>query len=245
MKLLALLSALMIVIRSIWQTFWVSTRILALAYSGRQTRARIDRLTRQWAHNLLKYVKLKFRVINPEGCHYPPGRCIILMCNHSSLYDIPLAISALPGSIRMLAKRELFQVPIWGAAMSKAEFVSVDRKNSAQAIKDLQLAKAKMQDGVILWISPEGTRSDTGKLLRFKKGGFILAIQTGAIIIPVGIRGANNVLPARTLQFNLNQQVELHIGQPVDAATYTLESRELLMEKVRQSLLTLADLRAH
>lgn len=242
MKLSTLLSAIVLIGRSIWITFWISIKILGQAYLGRLTRVKVDRLTHQWASQLLKIIKLRFDVINPEVCQYPPGRCVILMCNHSSLYDIPLVITALPGSIRMLAKRELFQVPIWGAAMNKAEFLSIDRKNRFQAIKDLQLAKAKMQDGIILWIAPEGTRSDSGRLLSFKKGGFILAIETGAIIIPVGIRGASNVLPARTLQFNLNQQAQLHLGQPIDAAEYTLETKEQLMERVKQELTTLADI---
>lgn len=241
MNLMHRLYSIGIILRSVWITFTVSMGVLINAYRGRLSRSYIDQLTRRWAGKLLQIVRLKFAVINAEACHYPPGRCIILMGNHSSLYDIPLVISALPGSIRMLAKRELFKVPIWGAAMRQAEFLSIDRKNREQAIKDLQVAKTKMQDGIILWIAPEGTRSASSQLLPFKKGGFILAIQTGAIIIPVGIRGANNVLPARTLQFNLNQHVTLQLGEPIDAANYTLDSKEQLMEKVRQALLMLVD----
>ncbi len=244
MKPLKILATVSITVNSIWTTFLTSMKILLNAYCGRLSRRKADSLLHQWASKLLQIIKLQVKVINPEACDYPPGRPIILMCNHSSLYDIPLIITALPGSIRMLAKRELFRVPIWGAAMSQSEFISVDRNNRQQAIKDLQAAKVKMQDGIILWIAPEGTRSDSGKLLPFKKGGFMLAIQTGAVIIPVGIRGAKDVLPARTLQFNLNQQAELHIGQPIDATAYTLETRDHLMAKVKQELLHLANIEA-
>ncbi|CAM4385000.1 MAG: hypothetical protein LEGION0398_MBIBDBAK_01119 [Legionellaceae bacterium] len=217
----------------------VSLKILMIGSFGNLTRIKVNQLIQEWSNQLLDIVKLKFYVSNKEFCEYPPNRSIIFMCNHNSLYDIPLIIAALPGSIRMLAKRELFKIPMFGAAMKKAEFISIDRKNKIQAVKDLQLAKAKMQDGIILWIAPEGTRSDSDKLLPLKKGGFILAIQTDAIIIPIGIRGAHHVLPARTLKFNLRQKVSLHIGEPIDATHYTLETKNELMEKVKQSLYNL------
>lgn len=234
--MLPLIKSAIAIMRSIWATFTISLQVLINAARGKLNRQKVDQLTRKWSNKLLQIVGLNYQVAGQAFTHYPANRCIILMCNHSSLYDIPLAISALPGSIRMLAKRELFKVPIWGQAMRAAEFLSIDRKNREQAIKDLQAARAKMQDGIVLWIAPEGTRSKDGTLLPFKKGGFILAIQTGAIIIPVGIRGAAEVLAARTLALNFNQHVDIHLGEPIDAAEYTLETKDQLMTRVRDSL---------
>ena len=105
-----------------------------------------------------------------------------------------------------------------------------------QAKKDLKAAGEKMEDGIVLWIAPEGTRSRTGRLGSFKKGGFILAIETGAQIIPVGIRGSEKVLPAKTWDFYLDQQVDIHIGKPIDASAYTLENKDELIEAVRREL---------
>ena len=142
--------------------------------------------------------------------------------------------------MRMLAKKELSKVPFLGRAMKAAEFPFVDRKNRRQAIKDLAYAKELMESGIVMWIAPEGTRSKDGKVAPFKKGGFITAIQSKATIIPMAIRGAHDILPARTYQLNINQQAEIHIGQAIDASQYTLENKNELMEKVHQEIKKLA-----
>ena len=94
-----------------------------------------------------------------------------------------------------------------------------------------ETAKTLMKDGVMLWIAPEGTRSSNGKLGPFKKGAFITAIQAQAIIIPIGIRGAHEVLPARTFRYGTHQKVEVHIGAPIDASLYTIETRDELIQR--------------
>ena len=123
-----------------------------------------------------------------------------------------------------------------GKGMSAAEFPFIDRKNRNQSLKDLQHVRKLMESGIVIWIFPEGTRSRDGKLAAFKKGAFITAIEAKATIIPVGIRGACNILPARTMQFNLNQQAEIHVGQPIDASQYTPETRGELISRVHQSI---------
>ncbi len=163
------------------------------------------------------------------------------MSNHSSLYDIPITFVAVPGTIRMLTKKELFRVPVWGRGLEAGEFISIDRRDRRQAMQDLERAKEKMKSGVTVWIAPEGTRSRSGFIGPFKKGGFMLALQTGATIIPVGIRGARQVLPARTLRFHLGCRSEVHIGRPIDAALYDLSTRDELMEEVSRAIAELAD----
>lgn len=159
------------------------------------------------------------------------------MCNHSSVYDIPLGFKAFPNhSIRMLAKKELSKIPIMGKGMSAAEFPFVDRKNRTQAIKDLEYVRQLMESGILVWIAPEGTRSKNGKLAPFKKGAFVTAIHSKATIIPIGIRGAFDIIPAKTLQINLNQKAEIHIGAPIDASQYTIENKDELVEKTYQTI---------
>jgi 1-acyl-sn-glycerol-3-phosphate acyltransferase len=165
------------------------------------------------------------------------------MSNHSSLYDIPLIFMALPGNIRMVTKKELFDIPVWGHAMKACKFIAIDRKNSTQAIEDLKIAQKQMEEeGVIPWVSPEGTRSRDGKLNPFKAGGFFLALQTNAIIIPVGIRGARDILPAKTLDVCLHANVEVHIGEPIDTSEYSIQTRKALIHTVRESIKSLADI---
>lgn len=223
-----------IIFRSIGVTIKYSFICLYYSYTG--NREDIDRSLRYWTVKLLSLVKATCHVHNPHEVILEPNRAYILMSNHTSLYDIPLIFIALPGSIRMIAKKELFRVPIWGHAMKACEFLAIDRKNSAQAILDLEIVREKMRSGIIPWIAPEGTRSRDGSLGVFKKGGFMLAIQTGATIIPVGIRGAADILPPKTLAIRTRQTVNVVIGKPVDASLYSVETRMELLKEVRRQI---------
>lgn len=201
-----------------------------------QRRAYIDRLCREWSSQLLRYIDLRYTVIGQENLTLTPGKRYIVMTNHSSHYDIPVSFMAIPGSMRMLAKKELYAIPLFGRAMRVAEFLIIDRQNQEQARKDLEKAREKMESGIMLWVAPEGTRSRSGELMPFKKGGFHLAINTGATIIPVGIRNIINVLPPDTTDIHLHQQVEVHIGKPIDASAYGLDQRQALVERVRAQI---------
>lgn len=213
-----------------------SLRVIFMCLFKTSTRERIDQECRRWARRLLKAVKVNYEVNNPQHIDITQYPCCMLMVNHSSHYDIPLCFAALSGSIRMLAKQELGRIPLFGKAMRMAEFPLVDRQNTRQAIIDLAKAQKLMQDGVIIWIAPEGTRSPTGKLQRFKKGGFKLAVNAQATIIPIGICGAHKILPKNTIQFNLHQNVTINIGKPVNASQYTTENIDQLMTGVAEQI---------
>ena len=204
---------------------------------GTTNRAWVDKTMHIWVRRILHLVGVTCRVINPYHTEPQPGQATIIMCNHSSLYDIPISLQAFPNhSIRMLAKKELSKIPIMGKGMSAAEFPFIDRKNKRQAIKDLETVQKLLESGIVMWIAPEGTRSKDGKLAPFKKGAFIMAISAKATIIPMGIRGAHHILPARTHQFNLNQTAEIHIGKAIDAGRFTLDNKEELIKEVFQSM---------
>ena len=233
---------LTIILRSIAVTLAITIPTVVEVARGRYRREDGDRRLRWWSLRLLGFVGLRCRVVGTDGAAIPAGRPVILMSNHSSLYDIPLIFTALPGSIRMLTKKELFRVPIWGRGLAAGEFISIDRKDRQQAIRDLAVARDKMSSGIVLWVAPEGTRSRDGRLGEFKKGGFMLALETGATIIPIGIRGAAGVLPAKSLRFELGREAEVRIGTPIEASGYTVERRDELMEHVADAIRELAAL---
>jgi len=224
----------------VWATLRITIIVMYWEYRGAYKRERGDELLHWWASRLLGTLKVSWEVSNPNHVSIKPGKSTIIMSNHRSYMDIPIIYMTLPGSIRMLTKKELFKVPLWGRGLRAGEFISIDRRNLKQAIKDLERARKKMEDGVVLWIAPEGTRTRTGKLGRFKKGGFIMAIQTGATIIPVGIRGTESAMPARKRYFNLGGKVHVCIGKPIDASDYTEETRDQLIEEIRNTILRLS-----
>ncbi|MCA0402565.1 MAG: 1-acyl-sn-glycerol-3-phosphate acyltransferase [Proteobacteria bacterium] len=205
--------------------------------TGKTNRPWVDMMIQRFADRVLKLVGVKCKIINPYQVEPKKGKPTIVMCNHSSLYDIPISFKAFPNhSIRMLAKKELSKIPIMSQGMTAAEFPFVDRKNRTQALNDLEAVKRLLKSGIVMWIAPEGTRSKNGKLAPFKKGAFITAIQTEAEIIPIGIRGAYDILPARTTQFNLNQTAEIHIGKAIDASAYSLETKDELIKLVHREM---------
>jgi 1-acyl-sn-glycerol-3-phosphate acyltransferase len=196
----------------------------------RPSRTWCDQAMQYWSVKMLKLFKVNLKIINPYKISPKPKEATIIICNHASLFDIPLSISAFPKtSMRMLAKKELSYIPIFGQGIKAAEFVTIDRKNRAQSMRDFQRVKELLQNGIVMWIAPEGGRSKDGKLLPFKKSPFIMAIEAGAKIIPIGIRGANNIIPHKTFKFYLKQKAEVHIGKPIDAAKFTLENKEELI----------------
>lgn len=222
-----------IMLVSVFYTIDACTRSVMMRLLGKTSRTWVDGTIHHWVNRLLDQVGVKCRVINPHNVAPKPGKAYIIMCNHSSLYDIPISFKAFPDqSIRMLAKKELSKIPFLGKGMTAAEFPFIDRKNRTQAIKDLETMRKLLESGIIIWIAPEGTRSKDGKLAPFKKGAFVTAIEAKATIIPIGIRGAYDILPARTLQFNINQTAEIHIGEPIDTSVYTVEQKQDLIQRV-------------
>jgi len=232
-----LLHSVVIILRSFWLMADMCGHAILKSLSGTITRKWCDQRLQTWSKRMLSLVKIHCKIVNPHHTAPEKGRATILMCNHSSLFDIPLSLQAFPDvSVRMLAKKELSRIPIMGKGMDAAEFPFIDRSNRRQAIHDLAQVNHLLSSGIVMWIAPEGTRSATGKLAPFKKGGFITAIRTQAIIIPIGIRGAHRILPARSHHFCLNQQAEIHIGQPIDAAKFSLDSKDKLIQVVHKAI---------
>ncbi|MFJ3049228.1 lysophospholipid acyltransferase family protein [Pseudomonas nitroreducens] len=235
-----LLRAALVGLATVLITLGYSVRVLMLSAFGRLRRNRVDSYAREWSGRLLGLTGARLSR-HGEVPDFGDGRRYMILCTHSSFYDIPAIFVTMPGSIRMLAKRELFAVPVWGAAMRAAEFPSIDRHNRHQAMADLARAREMMESGIVLWAAPEGTRSRDGRLQPFKKGCFRLAQQTDAIIVPVAIRGVQQVLPAGSVKMNLGMPVEVHIGAPIDSIEFSERGVDALMATVRERMLELLE----
>lgn len=140
---------------------WLSTIYYSLcayfvAFSVKnkaQRRAKSNAIIQAWSAGLLRVIRLDYKIHNPF--QFEAGKQYIVMCNHTSLYDIPLSFKAVEGTMRMVAKKELARTPFMGRAMKATEFIFLDRKNREQAVKDLAAVQQKMQDGLIIWICPK------------------------------------------------------------------------------------------
>ena len=221
--------------RAVATTAKISIPTLVEAASGTLDPRTCDERLDQWSQRLLSDARIELSVRGLE--HATPGENFVVMSNHQSLYDIPVLFQALQRRVRMVAKRELFRVPVWGRAMRVAGFIEVDRDNHERAVESLRRAADAIESGTDVWISPEGTRSRDGSLQAFRKGGFHLALDAGVSILPVSIDGTRRVLAARGHTVHPGATVAVTVHAPVDSRQYSPDDLEPLMERVRAAIL--------
>jgi 1-acyl-sn-glycerol-3-phosphate acyltransferase len=219
------------------ETLRISVPTVVEAALGRRPGAAVyDARLRSWSARLLDHAGV--RVVARGLEHLGDGREVfVVMSNHQSHYDVPVLFRALPIPLRMVAKQELFHVPVWGRAMRDAGFIAIDRRDRRRAIESLAEAERAMREGgVSIWIAPEGTRSRTGALGPFKSGGFHLAIDAGLRILPVTIVGTFDLLRAGTAALRKGAEVRVVVHPPIDPAPYGLARRAELAADVRAAI---------
>jgi 1-acyl-sn-glycerol-3-phosphate acyltransferase len=162
-----------------------------------------------------------------------PATPAVLVGNHQGMFDILVLMKYLPRPPVFVAKQELFRIPVLGPGMRAFGHISVDRKNSEKAIASIQTGKEqllKYQQQVIFF--PEGTRTRDGKMLPFKKGAFVFALESGLPIVPFCVRGSYEALPpgVKVVRPGL---IEVAFLTPIDPATYpAFATKEELIEHV-------------
>ena len=191
------------------------------------------RVARCWARSILWGSGVKVTVAGGE--HLAGAGSLILMPNHQSHFDIPVLLGALDTEFRWLAKAELFKIPIFGRAMRSCGYISIDRSNRESAFASIGKAADAIRGQVSVLIFPEGTRSPDGRLRPFKKGGFVLAVDAGVPILPIGIHGTRRILAKNRWLFDPGPVV-LSVHPPIVTRGYDRDHKEALMDLVRQSL---------
>jgi 1-acyl-sn-glycerol-3-phosphate acyltransferase len=178
----------------------------------------------------------------------PDPACAVVFCaNHQSNIDPPVLFLRLHSMLHVLHKVELLKVPVIGQAMTLGGFVPLERQNREQSIRSISAGAQSLRAGNSFLFFPEGTRSRTGDLLPFKKGGFIMAIEAQVPLVPVAItggraamrRGSALVRPAR---------VSVRVGEPVPTAGLTFGDRDQLVDELRgrvEALLALGPVGDH
>jgi 1-acyl-sn-glycerol-3-phosphate acyltransferase len=216
---------------AIWQTLRISVPTIWQGLWGSLTPEVVDERLEQWSGSIVRRAAVQLDVQGRE--HAVPGASYVIMSNHQSLYDVPVIYQALQRRIRMVAKKELFRVPIWGRAMRSAGFICLDRQSRERSRQTLLASTDILHAGTSIWIAPEGTRSKTGELGEFRKGGFHLALQSACPILPVTISGTRAVLPSKGWHISNGCKVEVVVHAPIDPRPYGEERRTELIELVR------------
>ena len=169
----------------------------------------------------------------------PREQPIIYVSNHSSMFDIWALFATLPGSIRFVAKKELFRIPLIGGAMRAAGHISIDRTARKKAFEAYDEAARMIQRGFSTpVVFPEGTRSRTGELLPFKNAPFALAIAAQVPIVPVYVHHTFEILPKGAWRLR-PRPIRLVVGSPIATAGLRPDDRERLRDDARAAMVAL------
>lgn len=213
----------------------VLSSLLRMPWAGRHC----EPVARLWARCLLRLAGARVRLEGLENLD--PDHPYIVVANHQSWFDVFAITGCLPVHFRFVGKEELTGIPIFGRAWTGCGHISLARDDRARAIEALHSAGEEVRErklAVILF--PEGTRSAHGMLQEFKKGAFVLAIQTGVPVLPVGISGSRRIMPKGSFRIRPGT-ITIRVGEPISVDGMRVRDRNTLLERGRDAILELID----
>lgn len=226
----ALFRTTLVALALLFATPFFGGACIIAAFFGRANRpgSVFDWAPRQWARVILAAAGVRVTI---HGDEYRRGSRHIFVGNHVSWFDV-FALAAHLRWFKFVAKAELFRIPIFGRAMRAAGMISIERQNHTQARASIDRAGAAIQEGASVILFPEGTRGRSYELRPFKKGAFVLAIETQSPIVPVAIHGTIAIQPkGRTLI--RPGRVDVHFLPPVETVGATYNDRDRLASEVK------------
>ncbi len=180
---------------------------------------------------VLKCLFVKLRI----NGNIPTDRSLILMYNHSCFIDPFLFAYSSPGKTTGITAIENYKLPVFGWMLKKWNAIPIDRRNIKNAKKSIEKGEKAFKDGYNVIILPEGTRTVTGKIKKFKKGGFHMALNTKAPILPIGSKGAFSFKPKNRWYIKPGL-VELNVGEIIEPSRYDELGVNGLVYEVREQM---------
>lgn len=190
--------------------------------------------SKTWSRIILWTFGIKVSVVGLE--HIARSGHSIYVANHASWFDIPAVVAGIPDQIRIVFKKELTMVPIWGWALKYGHYIPIDRSNAKGAMKSLDEAAERMRNGASVLLFAEGTRTKDGRLQPFKRGAFALAAKSGVPIVPVTINHSFRILPKGSLRVHPTD-IEIVLEKPIPTeGTAGKHGERTLMNQVHDAI---------
>lgn len=183
-----------------------------------------------WARMFLGLHGIKLEVSGPGAGKTAKQKGVIFVSNHQSALDIPVASLVLNPHSAFLSKKELGLIPIFGWAAAASGVVFIDRAKGTKN-KSLQVLADRLRHGLSIIIFPEGTRSTDGQLLKFKRGAFVMAIESQIPVVPMVIFDSRKLLPKHRLSIG-SGTIHVWIGDEIPTKGLKLEDRHQLTDKI-------------
>ena len=182
---------------------------------------------RWWARIICKLSFVRVKIIGLEFLKQNQSYVIVL--NHQSIFDIFAVYGWLPNIFKWMMKAELRQIPLVGKACESAGHIFIDRKNPVAAKHSLQKAESKLTNGVSLVVFPEGTRTFSGKMGKFKRGAFQIATDLNLAVVPVTLRGSYERMHRNTMNVTPGI-IEMIVHSPIDIHNYQQDKFQELVQ---------------
>jgi 1-acyl-sn-glycerol-3-phosphate acyltransferase len=179
------------------------------------------------ARGTLAIAGLRLSVVGLEKLD--PGQSYVYVANHASLFDIPTVLGGIPDDVRIIYKKELHYIPIfgWGLKLGKA-FIAIDRKRGTEAMRSLDTAIEIIKGGASILLFAEGTRTADGRLQQFKRGPFNLATRARVPVVPVTINGTFSIMQKGSFRLRPGP-ITLIVGTPIETAEDNGKEAELIL----------------
>ena len=217
-------------------TVWYGSTVIIASLLRRPHRRRgvYERAAHDWAGLLLRAAGVPVTVEGTE--HLSPSEAQIIVANHQSWFDILAVFYVLPVEVRFVAKKELFAIPFFGSVLKALGPVRLDRTNLKQAITAYEVASRYIREQRLsVLVFAEGTSSRTGLLQPFKSGPFVLAIESGAPVVPVYVAGTYGILPKGSIRVRPSP-VHVALAPPIATTGLTVEDRGALRDRAREAV---------
>jgi 1-acyl-sn-glycerol-3-phosphate acyltransferase len=215
-------------------TIWYGATVIIASWLRRphHSRSVYEHAAHNWAGLLLKAAGVTVTVEGTE--HLSETEAQIIIANHQSWFDILAVFYVLPVEVRFVAKKELFAIPFFGSVLHALGHVRLDRTNLKQAITAYEKASSYIREQKLsVLVFAEGTRSRTGLLQPFKTGPFVLAIESGAPVVPVYVAGTFGILPKGSIRVRPSR-VHVSVGAPLATTGLGVDDRSALRDRARE-----------
>lgn len=190
-----------------------------------------------WSRSVIRLLLLPIKVTGRENVD--PKQSYVFVANHQSFLDVFAVYGWLPNNFKWLMKKEIRRVPFVGTACAVAGHIFVDRSNPRAALQSMEKVKKELVDGISTVIFPEGTRTKTGEIGRFKQGAFKIAMDMELPVVPITLNGFYKAMPSGQPFANPYSHLSLHIGKPIDISQFTdiNDAMVNVREKVEQGVI--------
>ena len=190
-------------------------------------------LARGWAHTVLFVCGVKLHTAGLENVDFT--RSYVYVSNHASMFDIPAIIAGIPDQIRIVYKKELEIIPLFGWGLRWGSYIGIDRRKGSDAVRSLEEAAEKIRNGASVLLYAEGTRTLDGKLQPFKRGAFNLAVKAGVPVVPLIVNGSFHILRKRSVVIRPGR-ITLTLERPITINGSGKEMEMKLLEDVHAAM---------